>query len=169
MADQPRIHRFPADHEGAFVNAYLVESPRGLIAVDGLLTVSGGREMRQAVEEMGKPLLAVLVTHAHPDHYGGIGDLAAGDDIPILAPQGVIDVIMRDDPLKETIVRPMFGDDWPVRRTFPNTSIREGESVTFAGLTFTVIDLGPSESPHDSPWVLEGGEPTVFLGDQVYD
>jgi glyoxylase-like metal-dependent hydrolase (beta-lactamase superfamily II) len=169
MADRPSIHRFPADHEHAFVNAYLVESPRGLVAVDGLLTVSGGQEMRRAVEAIGKPLLAVLVTHAHPDHYGGIGDLVAGDGIPIIAPQGVIDVIVRDDPLKEAIVRPMFGDDWPVRRTFPNTPIRDGESVTFAGLTFTVIDLGPSESPHDSPWVLEGGEPTVFLGDQVYD
>jgi glyoxylase-like metal-dependent hydrolase (beta-lactamase superfamily II) len=31
-----------------------------------------------------------------------------------------------------------------------------------------VVDLGPSESPHDSPWILEGDEPTVFLGDQIY-
>jgi hypothetical protein len=37
-------------------------------------------------------------------------------------------------------------------------------------VTFTVIDLGPSESPHDSPWVLADEERTaVFLGDQIYD
>ena len=32
-----------------------------------------------------------------------------------------------------------------------------------------MIDLGPSESPHDSPWVLGDDEKVVFLGDQIYD
>ena len=36
-------------------------------------------------------------------------------------------------------------------------------------MTFTVIDLGPSESPHDSPWVVGEDEKVVFLGDQIYD
>ena len=125
--------------------------------------------MRAGVERLGKPLLAVLLTHSHPDHYGGLTQLVAGDDISIIAPQGVIDTIVRDDPLKEEILRPMFGDEWAAMRTFPNTPIRDGESVTFDGATFTVIDLGPSESPHDSPWILGVDELTVFLGDQIYD
>jgi glyoxylase-like metal-dependent hydrolase (beta-lactamase superfamily II) len=41
--------------------------------------------------------------------------------------------------------------------------------VVFDGLSFTVIDLGPSESPYDSPWLLGEDERTVFLGDQIYD
>ena len=40
MAGEPTIHRFPAEHEGAFVNAYLVETEAGVVAVDGLLTLS---------------------------------------------------------------------------------------------------------------------------------
>jgi hypothetical protein len=55
------------------------------------------------------------------------------------------------------------------RRTFPNTPIGDSESVTFDDATFTVIDLGPSESPHDSPWTLGRDERIVFLGDQIYD
>jgi glyoxylase-like metal-dependent hydrolase (beta-lactamase superfamily II) len=47
--------------------------------------------------------------------------------------------------------------------------VRDGETVTFDDAAFTVIDLGPSESPHDSPWVLGSDERVVFLGDQIYD
>jgi hypothetical protein len=32
-----------------------------------------------------------------------------------------------------------------------------------------VPEHGPSESPHDSPWVLGGDGRVVFLGDQIYD
>ena len=81
----------------------------------------------------------------------------------------MIDTIVRDDSVKEQILRPMFGDEWATRRTFPNTPVRDGERLDFDGAILTVIDLGPSESPHDSPWILGDDERTVFLGDQIYD
>jgi glyoxylase-like metal-dependent hydrolase (beta-lactamase superfamily II) len=164
-----RIHRHSTGSAGAFVNAYLVETQEGIVAVDGTLTVSDGRALRAQLEGLGKPLLAVLVTHAHPDHYGGIVELVAGDDVPVFATAGVDAVIRRDDALKEEILRPMFGDEWPLERTFPTRTVSDGERLELGGTGFTVVDLGPGESPHDSIWFLGDERQTVFLGDQVYD
>jgi glyoxylase-like metal-dependent hydrolase (beta-lactamase superfamily II) len=166
---EPIIHRFPVEQEGAFVNAYLLETASGVVAIDGLLQVSAAQEMRAGLEALGKPLLAVLLTHSHPDHYAGLGEFVAGDDVPIYAPQGVIDTITADDALKDQIVGPFFGEEWPATRIFPNTAIADGESLSFDDVKLTVIDLGPSESPHDSPWILGDDAKTVFLGDQIYD
>ena len=110
------------------MNAYLVETETGAVAVDGLLTVSAAREMRSALDRLGKPLHAALVTQSHPDHYAGLGEIVAGYDVPIVAPQGVIDTITADDAMKNQIIGPMFGDEWPTTRVFPNTPIaRRGE------------------------------------------
>lgn len=164
-----RIHRHATGAGGAFVNAYLIETEEGTVAVDGTLTVSDGRALRARVESLGEPLVAVLVTHAHPDHYGGIVELVADDDVPVVATAGVDAVIRRDDALKEEILRPMFGEEWPRRRSFPNRLVADGERLEFGGVPFTVLDLGAGESPHDSIWFLGDDRATVFLGDQVYD
>ena len=169
MTQEAHVHRHTTGPEGAFVNAYLVETPEGIIAVDGTLTVSDGGALRARLESLDKPLLAVLVTHAHPDHYGGIVELVGDVDVPVVATTGVDAVIRRDDALKEEILRPMFGAEWPRERMFPSRTVADGETVNLGDTSFTVLDLGPGESPHDSIWFL-GDEPqAVFLGDQVYN
>ena len=166
---EPHIHRHATGQEGALVNAYLVETSEGIVAVDGTLTVTDGRALRARLEALGKPLLAVLVTHSHPDHYGGVVELVASDDVPVVATAGVDAVIRRDDALKEEILRPMFGDEWPRERMFPTRIVSDGDTVDLGGTSFTVLDLGPGESPHDSVWFLGDERRTGFLGDQVYD
>ena len=166
---ETRIHQHSTGPGGALVNAYLVETGDGIVAVDGTLTVSDGRALREQLESLGKPLLAVLVTHAHPDHYGGIVELVADDDVPVVATVGVDAVIRRDDAAKEEILRPMFGDEWPRERSFPSRTVSDGERLELGGVSFTVLDLGPGESPHDSIWFLGDERRTVFLGDQVFD
>ena len=164
-----RIHSHTTGPQAALVNAYLVETDEGVVAVDGTLAVSDGRALRERARSLGKPLLAVLVTHAHPDHYGGIVELVGDDDVPVFATAGVDAVIRRDDALKEQILRPMFGDEWPAKRAFPSRTVSDGEKLELGGADFTVLDLGPGESPHDSIWLLGDDRQTIFIGDQVYD
>jgi len=162
------VHRFQASLFP--VNAYLVEMSSAVVVVDATLGMSDGRALRARVDALGKPLLGVLVTHTHPDHYGGLTALLAGDEVPVYAVAGVEAAIRQDDEAKEAILRPMFGDEWATTRTFPNRIVHEGERVTVGGAVFAVSDLGPGESPHDSIWLLESDGPwRAFVGDLVYN
>jgi glyoxylase-like metal-dependent hydrolase (beta-lactamase superfamily II) len=165
----PLTHRIGSQVAGTPVNAYLVEGERRLVAIDGTLTVSGGRAVRERIEAIGKPLAALLVTHAHPDHYGGAVEVVAGSEAPIVATAGVDAAIRRDDDGKEAILRPMFGDEWPTERAFPTRLVEPGEELSFGDIELAVRDLGPGESPHDSMWFLGEDRSTVFCGDQGYN
>src|SRR5262245_37692766 len=162
------VHRFEAILFP--VNAYLVETRTSVVVVDATLGVSDGKNIRSCVAALGKPLAAVIITHAHPDHYGGVVPLLGDADVPVYAVRGVNDVIRRDDEAKEQILRPMFGNEWPATRRFPSHTVQGGERVRIADAVFSVTDLGPGESPHDSLWRVENDGPArVFVGDLVYN
>lgn len=165
----PVTHRIESKVGGTPVNAYLVEGERQVVAIDGTLTVSGGRALRKRIEAVGKPMAALLLTHAHPDHYGGAAEAIAGRATPIIATAGVDAAIRRDDQAKEEILRPMFGDEWPRERAFPTRLVEPGQELAFGDIELAVRDLGPGESPHDSIWLLGENRTTVFCGDQAYN
>src|SRR5688572_21265666 len=84
-----RIHTYTSDETGLYVNAYLVETTNGIVAIDATLTVSDSTALRAQIDAFHKPLLAVLVTHAHPDHVAGITNIVSAPDVPILALESV--------------------------------------------------------------------------------
>jgi glyoxylase-like metal-dependent hydrolase (beta-lactamase superfamily II) len=164
---KPRVHRF-ADETRVFVNAYLVETEKGIVAIDATLTVSDGKALRANLEFLRKPLLAVLLTHDHPDHCNGLAELIGTDGVPVISTIGVDKAMKaRYTPAGEEQGRAWLGEEWPKKRIFPSKTLKDGEFVTFGGVTFTVRDLGPGESPSDSYWLVEGEEKIAFIGDVV--
>jgi len=163
------IHRFTGNTAGMPVNAYIVEGPNDLALVDTTLTVSDGQALRKRIDDLNKPLRGVAITHTHPDHYGALVEVIRGLDVPVFATAGVDDCIRRDDPIKEQILRPMFGDEWAPERSFPTKIVKSGQVVPFGEINLTVSDIGPGESPHDSIWWLTDEPTTAFVGDVVYD
>jgi glyoxylase-like metal-dependent hydrolase (beta-lactamase superfamily II) len=155
--------------EGAVmaVNSYLVHGPDGLVLVDAQLTISDATAVRAAIDRTGVPLAGVLITHPHPDHYAGAAIIVDGDDtIPIIATTAVDEIIRRDDSVKDRIVGPMMGAEWPSKRTFPNRLVATGDHVTLGGVTLIVRDVGACESHADTLWTLD--DTSVFAGDLAY-
>jgi glyoxylase-like metal-dependent hydrolase (beta-lactamase superfamily II) len=162
------VHTYRSGETGLFVNSYLVEGAAGVVAIDAPLLLSDGRAFRARLEALGKPLLGVLVTHPHPDHYNTITALLAGDDVPVIAHRDVDAEIRAKDDAKRVQWGPMFGDEWPASATFPNRTVADEESVELGDLRFTAWDFGSGESESETVWLLGDGD-TAFIGDLAFN
>jgi glyoxylase-like metal-dependent hydrolase (beta-lactamase superfamily II) len=164
----PTIHTYRSGETGLLVNSYLVEGGDGVVAIDSPLLLSDGRAYRARLEALGKPLLGVLVTHPHPDHYNTITDLLGGEAAPVIAHRDVAREIREKDDVKRAQWAPVFGDEWPASATFPSREVADEESVEFGDLRFTAWDFGPCESMSETVWLLGDGE-NAFVGDLAFN
>ncbi len=149
------------------VNSYIVAGPSGAIVVDGQLTISDAAKVNRRLEATGVPLAGVVLTHGHPDHYAGVGHITRGADVPVVAAKAVDEVIRSDDAVKDAVVGPMMGAEWPQERMFPNTIVEPGAIVSLGGVTLQLDDIGPAESRHDTIWKIDDSR--LFVGDVAYN
>jgi len=165
-----KIHAHASGEGGIFANAYLVETDHGVVAVDATLTVSESRAFRAMLDAPGKPLLAVLLTHAHPDHVAGIGELVRGREAPVVALTSVAEMMREIEEPKRRQWQPVFKDEWIPRWTHPTRFVRDGEVLVLDGARFRAHDMGGGgDCRANTIWVLEGEPPVAFIGDLVFE
>ncbi len=75
-----------------------IDAGTGWIAVDPLTTVEAARAALELVNAHAgpKPVIAVIYSHSHVDHYGGVGGVAdkenvAAGKVAIIAPEGFLE------------------------------------------------------------------------------
>jgi glyoxylase-like metal-dependent hydrolase (beta-lactamase superfamily II) len=165
------VHVHTATQLGLIVNVFAVETAEGIVLIDGGVALSSSRAVRTLIDEtLGKPILAVLLTHGHPDHYMGIAEILNGRSVPIHALAGGERQARARDAEEAEGMRQAFGTDFPERRVFPNNIVADGAVLEIGGLTFRVRDYGAAESDSDAVWWFEeAGQATVFCGDIIYN
>ena len=151
------------------MNAFLIETTNGVVVIDATLTNSDSRALHQRIQAIGKPLLAVLLTHGHPDPVAGLTNVVAQADIPIIALPSVKALMERTEAAKHAQWGAMFGSEWITHWTYPNQLIDDGQTVTFDGITYQIHDLGAGgDCDANAIWIMEAEPKAAFVGDLTF-
>lgn len=100
--------------------------------------------VQRALHDLGLQLQAILVTHHHPDHVGGV------------------------DALRKATGATVYG---PAREKIPEPLVRleAGGHVDVAGLHFEVLDVPGHTAGHIAFYCADmGGAPLLFCGDTLF-
>jgi glyoxylase-like metal-dependent hydrolase (beta-lactamase superfamily II) len=153
-----------------FTNAYIIETKNALVVVDTMMINSDAKLLRQHVDNINKPLIAVIITHGHPDHYNGTQTIITDfNEIPVISSKGVRDCIKDTVDSKELKWKPYFGQDWPSHKVLPNQLVKDGEVISLDGLCYSFRDLEAAESSSDLYFTLGENQAVVFVGDVVFN
>jgi glyoxylase-like metal-dependent hydrolase (beta-lactamase superfamily II) len=159
-----RIHRFAVPGPGS-VNTYWIEGPRGLIVVDFQRDTATAAQAVAEIQRTGRPVVAMLLTHAHPDHIGGLAQFkAAFPGAPVYASAASASELKTDGRGYQKLTRQVLGERAPATYPAPDRLLESGREITVAGLRVRSLELGPGESVSASVFYLpELG--AVFSGD----
>lgn len=99
------------------------------------------------LQRTGSRLCAILITHRHADHIGGVSELLRHAEVPVYGPAAEQDKI-----------------------TMLTHALREGDSVSIPelGVEFSVLDVGGHTLGHIAYLGDIDGQPALFCGDTLF-
>ena len=136
-------------------NGYIVRTAG--IASEAVVVDPGGNaaELRLELARLGTSCVAILVTHTHYDHIGGVADLAEGTEAPVYISETEAPVLARPDDFYPGIgIRP-----WDAEH-----KLGGDETLELAGISFETLSV-PGHSPGHLAFHAEGA---LLSGDVLF-
>lgn len=150
-----------------FVNSFIIETENGVIVIDTQFLVSQALKLQAEVKKLDKPILAIIITHPHPDHFNGTSILCESLDIPIYSTQATLEEIKAIEAPKREFWKQSYGDDYPDSTRLPNRVIKSKEALVIDGMKLLVDDLGAGESS-DITVIYLPDEKILIASDLLY-
>ena len=137
-------------------NCYVVRA--GDTAPQAAVVDPGGdaEQLLRDLEQLGTACAAILITHGHFDHLGGVADLADATGAPVYMPEGERALLERYTEFAPPGV--------PGRPHTPDHLLAGGEQIDVAGLTFDCVAI-PGHSPAHIAFATDGH---LFSGDLLF-
>ena len=145
----------------------LIYGEREAILVDAQFIKNDIHELGNVIEELGRTLTTIFITHGHADHYFGIDVLAERfPGVRVVATAKVVDDIVARGKQDLATFAAWFGDNLVVPASVPEPL--DGDVLIIEGHRLQVIDVDQADiSPSSAVYVPQLG--AVIAGDLVYN
>jgi len=137
-------------------NCYVVRAARG--APEAVVVDPGGdaTQLRLDLARSGARCTAILITHGHYDHLGGVADLAEGTGAPVYMAED--ERMLLEEPDQFT------PPGYRIRPYTPDVLLGGDETLELAGIEFQTLRV-PGHSPAHLGYYADG---CLFSGDVLF-
>ena len=146
---------FPTpENQGMMCNLTFIDTAQGLVVVDtGASVQIGEMAIRQIRQQWKKPVVAIINTHYHGDHWLGNHAFvdAYGADLPIYAHPGTMREI---EGVQGKLWRTLL-EQWTNQATMgtrivpPRLALEDGAQLRFGDVTLHLHHFGTAHTPYD--------------------
>jgi glyoxylase-like metal-dependent hydrolase (beta-lactamase superfamily II) len=147
--------------------ATLVTGPTEAVLIDAQYLKDDVRDLGDLIERTGKRLTTIYVTHAHADHYLGIGPLMERfPDAKCVALPHVVEAMKESMELQREQWALMFGEACVVGDALPEPF--DGENLSVDGSPLHIIEVKQADI-HPTTIVHIPEIDVVVAGDSIYN
>ncbi|GAB3020194.1 MBL fold metallo-hydrolase [Bowmanella dokdonensis] len=161
-----QVKRYTTSEQDWGTNAYWLVGDKGIVVIDSLLRESDAQNFAALLKAQQRPVLGMILTHPHSDHYSGIPQLKRVlGDFPVYATAATADALAADfAKFKQNSAEQFAGDIYLGGPPKVDKLIDTTAPLQLGDLAFEVQDLGEGEAANMTV-IYQPQSRSLFVGD----